>query len=299
VTSGSISGSPSGSSGNAASGVASGMASGVTSGASSGATSGTGITDGGALTLTDGSANTVPADYTGKPFKGVMVQIPGIIHVADYDTGGPGVAYCHGDPMNCNLGINTGDWRPGGTPVYRPLAAGATACGGAACNDNAGICRMNAGEPDNYAQSGPTWIAGANGPTLTGPMETVGTLVMPQDVYICYMVSPSSGGGGSLANQWSKYTVQVTEAGTYAVGGMVGSPAGVTISLDFGGGITTGAMAVPTSPTAGCRCPETYHSWEIVHHIGRVTFPAPGVYLMTFTLLTQQFNPDYFTFTKM
>ena len=33
--------------------------------------------------------------------------------------------------------------------------------------------------------------------------------------------------------------------------------------------------------------------------MGTVTFTAPGTYLMKFTLLTQQFNPLYFTFSKM
>jgi hypothetical protein len=46
-------------------------------------------------------------------------------------------------------------------------------------------------------------------------------------------------------------------------------------------------------------CPETYHSWETVNNIGMVTFPAPGTYVMTMRLVSQQFNPEYFSFTKM
>jgi hypothetical protein len=30
-----------------------------------------------------------------------------------------------------------------------------------------------------------------------------------------------------------------------------------------------------------------------------VTFPAPGTYVMTFTLVAEQFNPSFFTFTGM
>jgi hypothetical protein len=99
--------------------------------------------------------------------------------------------------------------------------------------------------------------------------------------------------------QWSQYTVQVLAAGTYAIGGLVAAPAGTTITFDFGNGVTSGTITVPTSPTDMCKCPETYHSWNVVSNIGTVTFPAAGTYLMKFTLVTQQFNPSYFTFSKM
>jgi hypothetical protein len=51
--------------------------------------------------------------------------------------------------------------------------------------------------------------------------------------------------------------------------------------------------------TAACMCIEAYHAWTPFANIGQVTFPAPGVYVMTFTLTKLQFNPLYFTFTKM
>jgi hypothetical protein len=131
-------------------------------------------------------------------------------------------------------------------------------------------------------------------------MVKIGTNVMPQDVYVCYMKSPTSGGGmPSLAPEWLKYTVEVTEPGTFAIGGFAGAPAGVTVTFDFGGGITSGTVSIPGSPTAGCNCPETYHSWLYSENIGTVTIPTAGVYVLTFSLLTLQFNPDYFTFTKM
>jgi hypothetical protein len=41
----------------------------------------------------------LPAGYKGKPFK--VQTIPGTIHAADYDLGGPGVAYCHGNANDC------------------------------------------------------------------------------------------------------------------------------------------------------------------------------------------------------
>ena len=53
---------------------------------------------------------------------------------------------------------------------------------------------------------------------------------------------------------------------------------------------------MPPSPTPQT---EAYHEWYIVSGMGQVTFPAAGTYLMRFSLLTQQFNPIYFTFSKM
>jgi hypothetical protein len=77
-------------------------------------------------------------------------------------------------------------------------------------------------------------------------------------------------------------------------------PPGTKIALDFGNGVTSGTITLPVSPvTAACRCLEAYHAWTVVSNIGMVTFPAAGTYLMTFTLIAAQFNPLYFTFTKM
>jgi hypothetical protein len=66
------------------------------------------------------------------------LAIPGTFFAADYDLGGPGVAYCHGNENDCAAGINTGDWYPPGSPMYR--------------TDNVGLCRMNPGKPDNTTE---------------------------------------------------------------------------------------------------------------------------------------------------
>ena len=213
----------------------------------------------------DGGFNGVPPDYKGKPF--MPLRIPGIIHLADYDLGGVGVAYCHGNASDCAAGIKLNDWccGPGkgcdqrkdpACPPYRPD------------NDNAGLCHMNVGEPDN---------------TPTGQTYA------PYYPYLCYMAT----------GEWTKYTVQVIEAGTYAIGGAMAVPAGTTISLDFGAGITTGTFPLPTSPTAMCKCPETYHSWETVNGLATITFASAGTYVMTMKVVSQQYNPEYLAFTKM
>lgn len=281
-SSGSVSGASSGGAGATSGGAATGAS---PSGSSSGAASS------GVLLTADGGV------YAGLPFMGTPQQIPGFLKMANYDTGGAGVAWCHGYPDNCANRVNTGDWRnyPG---VYRPVATGDKTCGGAGCKDNVGICHMNGGEPDNYASSGPSWIAGADGPTLTGPMVKQGTNVMPQDVYPCYLISPTTG-DPSPEPTWINYTVQVTEPGTFSIGGFAGVYPGTSVSFDFGDGITSGAVQIPASPTAGCNCPETFHSWQMYQNLGTVTIPAAGIYVLTFSILTHELNPDYFTFTKM
>jgi hypothetical protein len=58
-----------------------------------------------------------------------------------------------------------------------------------------------------------------------------------------------------------------------------------------------------TCPAAECGgvqkgCPETYHSWTNVDNLTTVQIPAPGTYVMTFTIVQGTINPLYFTFTK-
>ena len=211
-----------------------------------------------------GSVNTLPADYKGTPFG--MLQIPGKINAADYDRGGAGVAWCH-DKGNCGAGKVTGDY-PSGSPPYRPpIPANAMLCSGAACDDNVGVCRMNPKKPDNT-------IAGQ-------PMPA-------EDTYLCY----------SVAGEWTKYTVKVLQAGTYAVGGTMAVPMGGAVNLSFGANITTGDLSLAITPTTNSGSGENYHSWDTRSALGVVTFPVAGTYLMTLTQVGR-FNADSFTFTKM
>ena len=257
----------------------------------SGSTSATGGSGSGASTSgtgTGGTINAIPAGYTGTPFPvptGHSMTIPGTIHLADYDYGGVGVEFCHSalmpptaTAMACG-GFNFDDWRPAGTPIYRPAPAGDTKiCNAAACDDNSGLCHMNNGEPDR---------------------DPAGNLIMPQDVYPCY----------TATGEWIKLTVTVTAAGTYSVGGLMGAPrpdqnATPTVMLDFGTvngtDITTGVFTVPPSecdPNTGCT--EGYHVWQTDNAMGMVTFPSAGTYVMTFNLVSSFLNADYFVFTKM
>lgn len=250
-------------------GSAAGGASAGSSGASAGGTGGAaagGAGTGGTLGLGGfgGSVNTLPNDYTGTPFAPLV--IPGTINAADYDRGGPNVAWCH-DAGNCGAGTVTGDY-PNASGVYRaPIPANAQVCGGAACAENVGVCRMNPAKPDN---------------TINGqPMP-------PEATYLCY----------SVAGEWTKYTVVVAQAGTYAVGGTMAVPQGGGMNLSFGNGITTGDISLAITSTANSGSGENYHSWDTRPTLGSVTFPAAGTYLMTFTQVGR-FNASSFSFTKM
>jgi hypothetical protein len=169
---------------------------------------------------------------------------------------------------NCGAGTTTGDY-PGGSGVYRtPMPADAKICGGAACDDNVGVCRMNPSKPDN---------------TINGqPMPAT-------DTYLCY----------SVAGEWTKYTVHVAEAGTYSIGCVMGvQQPGAGFNLSFGQNISSGNIAVTATPTANSGSGEGFHSWDDRKNLGTVSFPAAGSYVMTFTQVSR-INADAFTFTKM
>jgi hypothetical protein len=175
-------------------------------------------------------------------------------------------------------GFNDGDWRPANTPQYRPTPAGDTSgkCNAAACDDNAGLCHMNTGEPDD---------------------DTMGNPIAPADVYPCY----------TNTGEWINITVTVTEAGTYSISALMGAPrpdqnAQPFVRLDFGGGcITTGSFPIPPSicATTDMHCTEGYHVWQMNNNLAQVTFTTAGTYLMTFNLTMSFLNADYFVFTKM
>ena len=145
-----------GASGSGGSASGAGGATGAGGGGTDDASSGSSGSAGSASNF-DGGVNIIPAGYTGTPF--VENVIPGFIYTANYDKGGPGVAYCHSatatTPTTCANGIKLSDWccsnsnaqmtgarcdqrnmAKGPCPLYRPD------------NDNAGLSHMNLGEVD-------------------------------------------------------------------------------------------------------------------------------------------------------
>jgi hypothetical protein len=272
--SGAGTGASTGSAGGASGSADSGGSTAGASGGSGGSGGATGATDGGAEaagaggSALDGAAGPsfLPAGYTGTPF--TALTIPGRINACDYDQGGAGVAWCHNTGA-CASGTTTGDY-PSGAPPYRPpIPANAPLCSGAACADNVGVCRMNPQKPDLTA------------PNVHAPAT---------DTYLCY----------SVAGEWTKYTVVVEQAGTYAVGGFMAVPmgGGVNISFSGPGNVSTGNLTLAVTNPSMCGGGEYYHCWAQRDDLATVTFTQAGTYLMTLTQ-TGRFNADNFTFTKM
>jgi len=134
--------------------------------------------------------------------------------------------------------------------------------------DCVGLSVENAQKPDVLVDGGPA---------------------MYGEIYISYCAQ----------GEWLKYTVEVTQSGTYAVATNMGGPA-VSISIAFSAtpAVSTGTVMVPESVDQAQPGHEMYHVWQNVDDIAMVTLEA-GVYVMTFTIVTSQANFDSFTFTKM
>jgi hypothetical protein len=251
---------PAGTTGSAGSGTDAGAGTGGSGSAGTGA-AGAGAAGSGTA---GAGPSFLPAGYTGTPF--TALKLPGRINACDYDRGGAGVAWCH-SPGNCAGGTVTGDY-PAGAPVYRaPMPATAKLCTGAACDDNVGVCRMNPSKPDKVDATTPA---------------------PPADTYLCY----------TQAGTWTKYTVVVTQAGTYAVGGFMAVPQGGAANLSFGATITTGNLTLAVTNPSMCGGGEYYHCWAQRENLATVTFPQAGTYLMTLTQVGR-FNASSFSFTKM
>lgn len=102
--------------------------------------------------------------------------------------------------------------------------------------------------------------------------------------------------GWTHSGEWWKTTVQVTEAGTYLIGGRFAAAGkGTKVELEFTPQFKT-MIEVPT--TAGRQPGEVYHVWKTSENLGQITLPA-GTYVMKTTIvLAAGVNLDYFTFTK-
>ncbi len=121
-----------------------------------------------------------------------------------------------------------------------------------------------------------------------GHVSTTGVPEKPEQVYV----------GWTQPDEWLKYTVRVTESGTYTIGGKFAAGAtGATLSFTFTPQLTTGEIEIPT--TAGFQNGvEVYHVWETLDHLKEITLPA-GVYVMTVKIgKIAGLNLESFTFDK-
>jgi Carbohydrate binding module (family 6) len=102
--------------------------------------------------------------------------------------------------------------------------------------------------------------------------------------------------GWITAGEWYKYTVNVTEPGTYVIAGREGVAANnVTVSFVFSPTINSGPVKLPS--TQGCNNYEAYHIWAVHNNLAEITLPA-GRYVLTINMVAVAMNIDYFTFTK-
>ena len=121
-----------------------------------------------------------------------------------------------------------------------------------------------------------------------GHVSTTGQPEAPNQVYV----------GWTQPDEWLKYTVHVTESGTYVIGGkFAAGDKGATLTFSFTPQLTTGELEIPT--TAGFQPGvEVYHVWEKLDHLGEITLPA-GTYVMTVKIgKVAGLNLEAFTFAK-
>lgn len=162
---------------------------------------------------------------------------------------------------------------------YRTVAMGATVCGGAACDDNAGLCFMSATatEPPDYDQDDHA-ISDA--------------VVDPLDPYVCDV------NNGAGEDEWLEFTVDVTQSATYSIGALTATYDAPAITLTFSGGPPPVTVQTPKSPTtAACGGSNPWHCWVDSTDLATITL-SPGKYLMRFTF-EGPVNTDDITFTPM
>lgn len=96
------------------------------------------------------------------------------------------------------------------------------------------------------------------------------------------------------AGNWYKYTVNVTQAGTYVISGHEGVAGNTQMQFTFTDAVKTAPLTLPS--TDKCNH-EAYHVWETQNNLGEITL-QPGKYVLTITVVAAAMNLDWFAFTK-
>jgi hypothetical protein len=96
------------------------------------------------------------------------------------------------------------------------------------------------------------------------------------------------------AGNWYKYTVNVTQAGTYVISGHEGVAGNTQMQFTFTDAVKTAALTLPS--TDKCNH-EAYHVWQTQDNLGEITL-QPGKYVLTITVVAAAMNLDWFAFTK-
>jgi beta-mannanase len=92
----------------------------------------------------------------------------------------------------------------------------------------------------------------------------------------------------SDTGEWTEYTVNVTQSGTYAIDARVASAGGGSFHLEFNGQNVTGTMVAPN--TGG------WQNWQWIH---KEVYLNSGTYVMRFAIDQPGFNTNGFIFTHL
>jgi hypothetical protein len=195
------------------------------------------------------AAAAAPRPFEDLHHRGGPPRVPGIVYAALYDLGGEGVAYHDTTPLNEGSdGLNR-------DPDHERAHGGHY------------IWHFRAKEAVDLSYV-KDW-ADLNHPNPVAP---------PLNAF--YL-------GWSDDGEWTKYTVNVTEPGTYVVEAMYAFQAN-TVSFDVDG-----------KPASNCTIPaatESHHHWNLAP-IGTITFPTAGLHVLTFHYVKGN-NWMYFEFRK-
>lgn len=94
---------------------------------------------------------------------------------------------------------------------------------------------------------------------------------------------------------WYKYTVDVPDAGTYAISGHQGvAGTGPKMQFTFTEAAKTGSVALRSTDLCNH---EAYHVWEVQDNLGEIVL-QPGRYVLTIKVVQAGMNLDWFAFTK-
>jgi hypothetical protein len=96
------------------------------------------------------------------------------------------------------------------------------------------------------------------------------------------------------AGNWYKYTVNVTEAGTYVISGHEGVAGNTQMQFTFTDAAKTAPLTLPSTDKCSF---EAYHVWETQNNLGEIAL-QPGKYVLTVTVVAAAMNLDWFAFTK-
>jgi hypothetical protein len=103
--------------------------------------------------------------------------------------------------------------------------------------------------------------------------------------------------GWTAPGEWTKYTVTVTEAGTYKLGLMFTSNQNGRISISVNDLNSTGPIAIPTTFVEADSVPwRQWHHWNYIDDIAKIDLKEGLQTITIHTVETGQMNYDYIKF---